>query len=200
MKLVLVLALAALPNLAGCDTDAPTMIVVDDDYPAIAEGGNSMNETTVYKVWWVTSFLPDPVAPGEEGQPERTVPNTDFAYAVLAPGWDPSRPTAPLRLLAAKSATQLTVARGDTLHVHVSDDTFVGNCGAGKPLTQDEADFITTRIFPGDFAGLTYDAATCSATRVSADAGENTAMSDAAVLEETAAPDAISGVSDAAAE
>jgi hypothetical protein len=140
---------------AACDTEDATMVVADDDY---APG------TTVYKVWWLTTLMPDAVAPGAEGQPERTVPGSDTAYAVLAPGWDPMSSAPPQRLVFVKSAAPLAVARGDTLHVHVSADAFVGDCAAGKPLSQDDADFITQRIFPAEIAGMTYDAATCTAT------------------------------------
>ena len=52
-------------------------------------------------------------------------------------------------------------ASGSTLAL-VSDATFVGSCAAGQPLSQDDADLVTQRIFPGDFAGLTYDARTCT--------------------------------------
>jgi hypothetical protein len=124
-----------------------------------------------YKVWWVTSLLSGPVAPGTEGQPERTVPNSDFACAVLAPGWDPSSGKAPTTFIPAMSATKLSAARGDTVHIHVSDGTFVGNCLAGKPLSQDDADLITQRIFPGEFRGDVFDAKTCTATLTTTDAG-----------------------------
>jgi hypothetical protein len=70
-----------------------------------------------------------------------------------------------------KSKTTLSVKRGDTLHVRVSDITMTGNCGAGQPLSQSDADFITQRIFPGDFAGGAYDAATCTFVPNATDAG-----------------------------
>jgi hypothetical protein len=161
----------------ACDTEDPTMVVVDNDYAALPDGGDPTTEMTVYRVWWVTSLLSDAVAPGAEGQPQRTVPNADFAYAVLAPGWDPSAPAPPTRFIAARSAAKLSAARGETLHVHVSDDTFVGTCEPGKALSQSDADFITQRIFPAEFAGLAYDATTCTATPLppALDAGANDA-------------------------
>ena len=179
----------------GCDTEDATQIVVDNEYPQLADGGNSSSEMTVYKVWWVASLLPDAVAPGSEGEPQRTVPGTDFSYAVLAPGWDPSAGTGPSRFLAMKSNVRLSAARGDTLHVRVSDDTFSGNCGAGKPLSQDDADFITQRIFPGEFAGVVYDAVTCIGTSVGRDAGVTVADAAGNAVE----PDAM-GPGDGAAE
>jgi hypothetical protein len=173
MKLSLSIVAFAFLGALGCETEDPTMVVVDNDYPAVAEGGDPAREVTVYKVWWVTSLVPEPVAPGAEGQPQRTVPGSDYAYAVLAPGWDPSSSTPPTTFLPAKSAATLSAARGDTLHVRVSDDTFAGNCGAGKPLSQDEADFITQRIFPGEFAGVAFDAKSCAATAGPADGGSD---------------------------
>jgi hypothetical protein len=157
------LVLIALLGSASCDTEDPTTVVVDNAYPVVPAGGDVAKEMTVFKVWWVTSLLPDAVPPGGAGQPERTVPNSDFAYALLAPGWDPSSPAPPPRLFAAKSASRLSAARGDTLHIHVSDDTFVGNCNAARPLSQDDATFITTRIFPAEFARMIYDSKSCTA-------------------------------------
>ena len=158
------------PVALGCQTEDATTVVVDNDYAMVdgaVEGGvdggaGVAGEITVYKVWWAVSLLPDPVSPGREGQSERAVLDTDFAYALLAPGWDPSATKPPTRFIPVKSAAELTVARGDLLHIHVSDATFVGNCAAGKPLTQADADFITQRIFPDEFVGVTYRAATCA--------------------------------------
>jgi hypothetical protein len=155
----------ALLGAFGCETEDATTIVVDNDYPA-AEAGPPIDSVTVYKVWWVTTLLPEPVAPGREGPTERTVPNDDFAYAVLAPGWDPASADPPPRLLPARSSVKLSVTRGDTLHVRVSDDTFVGNCAAGKPLTDDDAELITRRIFPAEFAGVVFDPKTCTTTQL----------------------------------
>jgi len=187
----------ALLGAIGCDTETATTVAVDNDYPVVADGGDPTTEVVVFKVWWATSLLPDHVAPSAEGQPERTVPSTDFAYAVLAPGWDPSSPTPPTYLIPARSTAKLSVARGDVLHVRVSDDTFVGHCAAGKALSQDDADFITRSIFPGDFAGVTYDAKSCTATPVMMDGGADAATTDAADAGETGSGDA---AADAVAE
>ncbi|MDP9151633.1 MAG: hypothetical protein M3O36_17060 [Myxococcota bacterium] len=164
----------ALLGAVACETESPTTVVVDNDYSVVPDGGNPATLMTVFKVWWVTSLMPDAVGPGGEGQSQRTVPNADFAYALIAPGWDPSSSTPPSRLFAARSAIKLSVARGDALHVHVADETFTGNCAAGKPLSQDDADFVTQRVFPGEFVGLAYDATTCSVAPQlpAADAGQ----------------------------
>jgi hypothetical protein len=73
-------------------------------------------------------------------------------------------------LVPARSARKLSVGRGDQLQIFVSDDTFVGNCAAGTPLDADSARLIVERIFPGDFAGVTYDPASCLTTPVAVDA------------------------------
>jgi len=44
----------------------------------------------------------------------------------------------------------------------VSDGEFVGNCAAGSVLGEDDARLVVERIFPGDFAGSSYDPATCT--------------------------------------
>jgi hypothetical protein len=172
------LALVGLLGAAACDTESSTGVVVDNAFSPIPEGGDPTTEVTVFKVWWVTSLLPDPVTPGGEGHAQRTVPNTDFAYAVLAPGWDPSSSAPPARFLAVRSTMKLSALRGETLHVRVSDDTFVGDCEAGKPLSQEDADFITQRIFPAEFEGLAYDATNCETTpsATSIDAGGSDAV------------------------
>jgi hypothetical protein len=167
MRLARLLLSVSLAAALGCDDD-PTSVVVDNDYPvspdAAAGEMTAYTETTVYKAWWGTSLLPDPVAPGGEGQPERTVPYSDYAYAVLAPGWDPQSSTAPPTFVAVRSAMPLSAPRGSTLHIHVSNGTFIGDCSANEPLTQDEATFIAQSIFPDEFnaPGLAYDAATCT--------------------------------------
>jgi hypothetical protein len=63
----------------------------------------------------------------------------------------------------------------------VDDRTFTGNCAAGQPLSQDEADFVTQRIFPGEIGTATYDAKTCTMTPAApeaSDAGADGARGD----------------------
>lgn len=153
--------------LAACDTEDPSKAVVDNGYPASAQ-------TVVYRAWWVATYFPDPVAGGATSTEQRSVPASDFAYAVLAPGWDPASGAPPPRFVFVKSKAPLSVARGDTLHIVVDDRTFTGSCAANQPLTQDEADFITQRIFPGELGNMTYDAKTCAvipASSAATDAG-----------------------------
>jgi hypothetical protein len=203
---------AAIACAAACSSENPTQVVVDDDYPPVPDGGDPSSEVTVYKVWWVTTLMPDAVAPGGEGQVQRTVPGAGVAYAVLAPGWDPRSGSAPTRFLAAKSTASLAASQGHTLHIHVSDSTFDGNCAAGEPLSQDDADFVTQRIFPAEFAGQRYDAATCSvsaggdggvdgATDAALDAGGVDGATDAALDAggDDGPTDAATGGADAAA-
>ena len=179
IRLPVVMALGAL----ACGTENATTVVVDNDYPSVADGGDPNKEMTVFKVWWTTSLLADAVTSGNEGQSQRTVPGSDFAYVVLAPGWDPSWSTPPKQFIVAKSANKLSVARGDVLHVHVSDATFRGSCAGGMTLSQDEADFIIRSIFPGEFAGVAYGAKTCSTTTIPLDGGADAVTDDSAVTD-----------------
>ena len=39
-----------------------------------------------------------------------------------------------------------------------------GSCAAHQSLPQEDADFITERIFPGEFANVLYDAKTCTSS------------------------------------
>jgi hypothetical protein len=161
------LALGAARVLVGCDTETATSSVVENAYPAVDGGVGPM----VYRAWWLATYYGDPVAPRGTSATERSVPGTDFAYAVLAPDWDPTSPTPPKRLVALRSKTKIDASRGDALAIVVDDAHFDGNCEGGKLLAQADADFITERIFPGEFAGKTYDAQTCS-LREASDAGD----------------------------
>ena len=166
--LVCLLALTAAAPLSGCN-DTASIVVVTNAYPADAPA-----PMMVFKVWWTTTLVADPVAPASSAS-ERTVPGDDFAYALLAPGWTPELGAPPPALIAARSADELSVARGNQLEILISDDTFIGNCAAGKPLDAATAALIVESIFPGDFAGATYDPSTCTriTTLVSADASSN---------------------------
>ncbi len=55
---------------------------------------------------------------------------------------------------------------GGTLHIAVDDTDFAGDCAAGDPLTQEQADFIAQLVFPCLFSGLRYDAATCTVAAI----------------------------------
>lgn len=158
---------------AACSDD-PTTAVVENGFPAAVDGGTS-SKTTVFKVWWSTTLFPTPVAPLTSSEVERTVPATDFAYALLAPGWAPEDGGRPSRLVPVRSVAKLSVATHDRLLIAVSDDTFVGNCAAGKRLSDEDARFVVERIFPGDFAGSLYDPTTCETT--SSDGGASDAPS-----------------------
>ena len=161
----LALLLASLSS-AGCETSDATEAVLVNQYPVAADG--TASSVAVYKAWWAVALFADPVAAGQESDPVRVVPGTEYAYALLAPAWDPDSSTPPKQLLPIRSASKLSVGRGDTLRIEISDTTTVGNCAAAEPLSQEAADFITERIFPGEFGAVTYDAATCT---ISAGAG-----------------------------
>ena len=158
-------------TLVGCKTADPTQAVVENAYPEVPDGGDPATQVVVYKVWWQVVLFEDPVLPGMSSAEQRGVPENATAFALLAPGWDPESGTPPTTLVPVKSKELFVAKRGDTLRIRVSDATFGGNCAAQQALTQEDADFITERIFPGDFAGVFYDAKTCTSTpMVEADA------------------------------
>jgi hypothetical protein len=156
------LALTLLLGVAACETPDPTSAVVDNAYPASPDPPITGPQIVVYKVWWAATLFEEPVAPTGSSDVERSVPTSDIAYALLAPGWDPASGVPPTKLVPVRSKNKLAAPRGDTLHIVVSDDTFRGSCDARQPLSQEDADIITKRIFPGEFANVTYDAKTCT--------------------------------------
>jgi hypothetical protein len=165
------LGIAVVAASAACETEDASMAVVDNGYPAASSGGPAA-QTVVYRAWWVATYFPEPVAPAGTSIEQRSIPASDFAYAVLAPGWDPASATPPAQLVVVKSKAPLSLTRGDTLQIVINDQTFDGSCAAQQPLSQEDADFITQRIFPGELAGVTYDAKTCTMTPIpTGDAG-----------------------------
>lgn len=173
LTLSLISAAAGASSVAvlACDTETATTAVVVNEYPDLTDGGDTAKQVVVYKAWWVTTLFTEAVLPAATSSELRTVPVSDTAYALLAPGWDPGSATPPVALIPVRSKTQLSVNRGDVLQIKVSDATFRGNCAANQALSQEDADFMTQRIFPGEFAGRTYDARTCTATTAEADDG-----------------------------
>jgi hypothetical protein len=163
-NLRLLVALSALALVSGCETETATSAVVDNSYPPFGDGGDPATQVVVYRAWYATALFKGALAPGDTSEAERVVPATNYAYALLAVGWDPSSAEPPARFVVVRSADKLAVSRGDTLQIAVSSIAFVGDCAAGRPLSQDDADFVTQRIFPGEFANVTYDAASCVLT------------------------------------
>jgi hypothetical protein len=157
-RTLILLALSATPALlSGCETSDPTLAVIDNEYAAADAAG----AVTVYTAWWSVAAFFEPIPAGGESAPVRVVKGTDFAYALLARAWEPQT-GAPAALVPVRSRGELTVERGATLHIRISPSTIDGDCATGAPLPQEDADFITQRIFPGEFSDVDYDAATCS--------------------------------------
>jgi hypothetical protein len=179
--LPLLLSLSSV-SISACDTETPTQALIDNAYPPPPDGSaGPAPAMVVYRAWWVTTYFPAPVAPASSSGELRSVPATDFAYAVLAPGWDPSSATRPTTFVLLKSKQRLSAARGETLHIVVSDATFAGSCDAHQPLPRGDADFIAASIFPAELSGFTYDAATCTMTATpdgGADAAADAADAD----------------------
>jgi hypothetical protein len=146
----------------GCDKPN-TIVVLDNDYPP-----STTNGRIVYHAFWQAVSFTTPVPPDSSSDPQTTVPaSANTAYVILAPGWDPTADGAastPTSFIVLQSRNGFAVHINSTLHIPVDDSTFVGDCAAGSLLTQDQADFITQRVFASDFAGLSYDAGTCTTT------------------------------------
>jgi hypothetical protein len=107
----------------------------------------------VYRASWQAVSFTTPVAPGTSSDPEVTVfASSNTAWVVLA--------TPSLVVLESRAGFELPF--DSTLHIPVDDSHFAGNCATGSTLPQGEADFITENVFASVFAGLTYDAATCT--------------------------------------
>jgi hypothetical protein len=152
-------SVAAALFLIGCDKPSTT-VSVDNAYAPV-------DALVIFRAFWQAVLFDMPIAPGASSGPQDTVaasPNT--AYVVVARGWDPAAAAAPspAQLIVLQSRQGFEVHWNTTLHIPVDDTTFAGNCAAGSVLTQEQADFITQRVFAAEFAGRQYDAATCTTT------------------------------------
>ena len=139
----------------ACDTPN-TCVIIDNAY-ATTSGD------VVYAAFWEATAFTAPITPGNSSEPHASVfASANAAYAVLAPGWDPQSTATPTLLVVLKSRAEYALDFDNTLHIVIDDATFAGNCATGSPLSQSDADFITQRVFQSTFAGLHYDAATCT--------------------------------------
>jgi hypothetical protein len=163
----LAVSLCALVASGAAACDAPnTRVVLDNDYPPSTSGA-----LVVYRAFWQAVSFSAPVLPGSSSALESTVAASEnTAWAVLAPGWDPAGAATdggapdPASLIVLESRAGFAVQLNQTLHIPVDDTSFAGRCAAGSRLAQDQADLATQQIFAGLFAGLQYDAATCTST------------------------------------
>jgi hypothetical protein len=145
-------------SVVGCDTPH-TLVVLDNDYP-------TTSMLVAYDAFWQSVRFPAPVPPAMSSDPQPALAaSPNLAYVVLAPGWDPSSATPPTTFVVLESREGFALDFNSTLDIPLDDTTFAGNCAAGSTLMQPQADFITQRVFQATFAGLSYDAATCTATR-----------------------------------
>jgi hypothetical protein len=122
-------------------------VVLDNDY-------SPSSGMVIVKAFWQAVAFPgvDPGASSDKLQTVSASPNTAWVLASPPSG-------VPLLL---QSRDGFGVHLDETLHIPVDDDHFAGNCAAGSTLSQLDADFMTSRVFAADFAGLAYDAPTCT--------------------------------------
>ena len=149
-------AVVALCALLGCDSVSETKVLVENRYPA-------QSRLPVYHAFWQAVLFTTPIPPGAASEAQFSVPaSPNTAYALLAPGWDPASADAPTSFVVLRSRSGFELHLNGALRIPVDDETFAGNCQAGSLLSQEECDFVTQRVFAGDFVGLTYDAASCT--------------------------------------
>jgi hypothetical protein len=157
MRPALVSTLAAVAASACSLPD--TEAVVANHYAATTD-------SVVYRVVWTDLRFTDTILPGADSAPQPAFEaSTNTAYALLAPGFEPTSVPTPQRLVVLESITGFAASLGDTTTITVDDTTFAGNCAGGSHLPQAEADLLIARVFRTEFAplaGTTYDAATCT--------------------------------------
>lgn len=142
----------------GCEVPTTT-VVLDNGY------ASSPNALVIYRAFWQAVRFSAPLEPGSASDPQDSVPaSANPAYVVAVPGWDPDGSAAPTSFVVLDSAAGFSLALDHTLDILVDDAAFIGDCAAGRHLGQAQADFITQRVFPDVFAGLHYDASTCTTT------------------------------------
>jgi hypothetical protein len=152
-------AVAAATAASGC-VPYSTNVVIENRYTSATP-----SPLVIYRATWHAVAFKEPIAPGASSAAEVTLPaSSNTAYVIAAPGWDPSSKTKPAKLVVMQSRAGYEVHLDTTLHIPVDDATFAGNCGAGSRLSQADADVLTQLVFPCDFVGVTYDAATCTTT------------------------------------
>jgi hypothetical protein len=145
--------------LLSCGWDTPhTEVVIANDYPP-------STTNVIYEAFWQSIAFTTPVPEGASSDPQTSLfASPNRAYAVLAPGWDPNSGAPPPSFVVLESEGGYALDFDNTLTIPVDDATFNGNCAAGSYLAQADADFITQQVFAQTFAGLRYDAATCTTT------------------------------------
>jgi hypothetical protein len=152
------LAAAGAATVAGGCVPYSTNVVIENRYTSATPA-----PLVIYRAAWHAIAFKEPIAPGTSSAAEVTLPaSSNTAYVLVAPGWDPASATKPTKLVVLQSRDGFEVHLDTTLHIPVDDTTFAGNCAAGSRLSQADADVLTRLVFPGDFAGVTYDAATCT--------------------------------------
>ena len=152
------LVLALVP--ASCDQGPHTSVVLANGYAPSAT-----TPMVVYRAYWQNIAFPTPVDPGSSAAAQPAEPTSgDTAYALLAPGWDPELAATPGSLVVLQSRVPISATFNQQLTITIDDTTFAGNCLAGSPLSQAQADFITQVVFPCELTMARYDAATCTLT------------------------------------
>jgi hypothetical protein len=166
---IAICALLLASFVMACDQHPQTWVVFENSYPSSA--GTAV---VVYRAFWQALAFQQSLPPGASSDPQDAgvlAASANIAYAVLAPGWNPDAGSVPASLVFLQSRSGFEVQLNDTLYIPVDDTTFAGNCSAGSFLSQDQADFLTQRVFtqtlfPDAFPPFRYEAKTCTTTPI----------------------------------
>jgi hypothetical protein len=151
----------------ACEKAPETTVAIENRYPQ-----SPTNALVIYRASYkeigetrgtTGAAFDQPIPPVASSEPQSVVSASEnTAYVLLAPGWDPASSAPPTSFIVMQSRVGFALRLNETLRIPVDDTTFAGNCAVGSFLTQPEADFITQRIFPTEFATFGYDAASCT--------------------------------------
>jgi hypothetical protein len=152
-------------SILASSCDAPeTYVVLENGFAA------SSTPWVLYQGLWQAVAFDTPLQPGASSAAQSTAAASDnMAYVIVTPGWSPKDTNPPTSFIVLESRSGFSVHLNQTLDIIVNDATFAGNCTTGSVLSQADADFITQRVFSNTFAGLKYDAATCTTSAAAGD-------------------------------
>jgi hypothetical protein len=161
MRTLEAVAMLSAFTMVACDSDAT--VVLDNRYPS-----TSGEPQFVYRAQFMQAQWDTAVPPQSSSVPESTLETSgDWAYVLLAPGWDARMDAGPQSFVVLKSYETIAAGAGKDVRIAIDDTTFRGRCAAGSFLTQVEADAITNAFFSDALDGFVYNASDCTTTKVS---------------------------------
>jgi hypothetical protein len=183
------IATIALAPVTACDNAAAEAVVVN-------ELGANDPPITLEKVWFRTTLFTRPVAPGESSETLRIGTGVEYAYAVIRVGQDDPDGGPPARRYVARTREPVDAQPATVTSIVFSATGSQSLCFGAPPLTREDWNFVTSRIFPSEQVEP-YDPASCAAPPgpapdASADASTdapNDAPADASADADATSPD-----------